>query len=366
MTTVLVDARVIRVNPNGVGRYARALVPRLIELRPDWDWVVLRHSSNRRPLFEAREVFVDQSHDGVANFLRGMSAYRYALGRREADVIHSLFHIIPRGLRSRRTVVTLHDLIWIDHPDLSQPTRLGAFMQSRFASVAIGNSLRAADTVIAVSEATADAATRFVDRDKMTVVPHGVEPRYFEPAPPPGPEVRQLQRDGSRYVVAVGNDKQYKNLQTLIRAVAQLPSDLEVRLAIVGSAGELRPLARELDVDRRISWLEFLEDDKLRSVLGHASVFVFPSLVEGFGLPPLEAMAMGVPTIVSDLEPMRGVVGDAALRFEPTDAAALAMTLERVLRDEALAAQLSEDGRRRARTFDWDETARATIAVYEG
>ena len=309
MTRVLVDARAIQAHPTGVGRYARALVPRLIALRPQWDWVILRHSSHRQPLFDAREVFVEQPHDGVAQYLQGTSAYRQALGGHAADIVHSLFHIVPRNLRARRSIVTLHDLIWIDHPEISQPTRFGAFTQSRFATVAIGGTLRAVDHIIAVSQATADAARRFVEADKLTVVPHGVEPRYFDPVPAPVPEVERLQRGGSRYFAAVGNDKFYKNLQTLVRALAQLDSRHDVRLAVVGNANGLRPLAHELGVADRIQWLGFLGDDALRSVLGHAAAFVFPSLVEGFGLPPLEAMALGVPTIVSDLEPMRSVVG---------------------------------------------------------
>ncbi len=365
MTTVLVDARNITADPTGVGRYARALLPRMIAERPDWQWVVLRHQSNREPLFDAREVFVASPIDGLQNYLRGGAVFRDALGGHSADVVHSLFHILPRKFaRPARTVVTAHDFIWIDHPEISQRTALGAFTTARFARRAIPDALRAADVVIAVSEATATRATRWIDRSKIRTSPHGVEPRYFEALPPDDAIVEHLRRDHGRYIVAVGNDKQYKNLQTLVRAFAQL-RDRSCRLVLVGRCDGVVALAGELGVADRVIAAGRLDDVDLRRVVGNATCFVFPSLVEGFGLPPLEAMALGVPTIVSDLEPMRSVAGEAALRFEPTDAGALAVLIGAVLDDRILRERLAEDGRARAREFDWDVTARETLRAYE-
>lgn len=364
MTRVLVDARNITGDPTGVGRYARALLPRLIERRPDWEWIVLRHRSNTEPLFAAREVFVDQPIDGVANYLRGGGVYRAACAGQPVDVVHSLFHLLPREFdRPMRTIVTAHDFIWIDHPGISQPTAFGAFTMSQFARRAIPQSLRAANAVIAVSEATADGATRWISRDKITVIPHGVEPRYFDPLPPDDAIMQRLRAFGGRYVVAVGNDKHYKNLQTLVRAFAQL-TDESARLVLIGRCDGVVALAHTLGVGDRVIAAGTLNDVDLRRVLGNATCFVFPSLVEGFGLPPLEAMALGTPVIVSDLEPMRSVAGSAALRFSPMDVAGLAVLIDAVFGDERLRHQLREDGRLRARQFDWDETARATLELY--
>lgn len=361
---VLVDARSIQQNPTGVGRYARSILPRMIAMRPQWDWTILRHTSNTEPLFAAREVFVDMANDGLTNFLRGQRAYAAAMDG-APDLLHSLFHLLPRSFRQpRRTVVTVHDFIWIDHPEISQSTRFGAFTMQRFAQTAIPHALRTASHVIAVSEATAERATRWIDRDKVTVVQHGVEPRYFDPLPADDPIIEFLRRDGWRYVVAVGNDKYYKNLHTLVRAFAQL-DEPKCRLVLVGECAGLVTLAAELGVKDHVISTGMLDDVDLRRVLGNASAFVFPSLVEGFGLPPLEAMAVGTPTIVSDLEPMRSVAGEAALRFEPTDVGALAVLLAAVLNDDAVAANLSALGRARARTFDWDAAAENTLRVYE-
>lgn len=369
MSRILLDARNITDTPGGVARYAQSLIPRLVARAPEHDWFILRHSSNRTPLItleQGDEIWLDMPIDGPRNYLVGAEKYDEIFDLfGPVDLVHSLFHLLPSDLDQRLgVVVTAHDFIWIDHPEASQKNALAAWTMKQFARRAIPDALRRADRVIAVSDPTAERATQWIDRDKIAVIPHGVEGRYFGPPPPPDPIVRYLLDPG--YVVAVGNDKRYKNLHTLIRAFAAIADELDgVRLALVGRCDRLEPLAEELGVADRVAFLGTLDDQDLRRVYGHASCFVFPSLIEGFGLPPLEAMAMGVPTIVSDLEPMKSVVADAAFRFEPTDVAALAELLRQVLGDETVAASLAEDGRRRARAFDWDETARRTLAVYD-
>ncbi len=368
---ILVDARNITDTPAGVARYALSLVPRMITRGPQHEWIVLRHTSNRHPIVESgvEEIFVDLPIDGLRNYLTGAKLYRDIFERHGApDVVHSLFHLLPRGLPDEtKVVVTAHDFIWIDHPEISQKNAVSAWTMRRFALRAIPHALRRADRVIAVSQATADRATQWIDGAKIEVVPHGVEPRYFEPPPVPDPIVEFLRAEGGRYVLAVGNDKHYKNLHTLVRAFASIAGEFpELRLALVGRCDRLEPLAEELDVDDRVAFLGFLDDEDLRRVYGHADCFVFPSLVEGFGLPPLEAMAMGVPTIVADLEPMRSVVADAALRFEPTDVFALAELLRQMLGDPNAAEALAAIGQKRARTFDWDDTAARTLEILEG
>ena len=369
MTRVLLDGRNITDTPAGVARYALALIPRMIELRPDWDWCVLRHASNRTPIDGAREVFSDVSIDGWTNFLRGDRVYAMATERLGTpDLIHSLFHLLPRRVDPTfPVVVTAHDFIWIDHPEISQSTSVGALVTSLFSRRAIPHALRRAQRVIAVSEATARRATEWIGRDEIRVIPHGVAPRYFEPPPTPDVIVEFLRGEEGRgrYVVAVGNAKRYKNLATLMRAFAELDDDPSLRLVLVGDCDALTPLAEELGIDERLVPVGFVDDEDLRRIVGHADVFVFPSLVEGFGMPPVEAMALGVPTIVSNIEPMSWVAGDGALQFAPTDVGALAELLRRVLDDPGVSEQLARDGRARAEDFDWDHTCGATLAVYD-
>ena len=368
MTRVFLDARSITAEPAGVARYAQSLVARLIALRPQWDWVILRHASNREPLVahDVAETYSDIPIDSMANHLFGAQAVRAAIRRHGApDVYHSLFQVVPRGLpRALRVVVTAHDFIDMDHPGAVRSNRAGAARLGAYANVAFPHAMRRADRVIAISEHTAARARQLTDPGKIVVIGHGVEPRFFEQPPETGPIVRFLVADGWRNIVAIGNDKPYKNLASLIRAFAH--ADLPTtRLVLVGRCDGLRPLSDALGLGDRTAFLGFLGDEDLRRVLGHADLFVFPSTLEGFGMPPLEAMAMGVPTAVSDLEPMRTVAGDAAMRFAPYDVYALAEILRRVLGDSALHASLSRAGRAWAARWSWDAAAQASYECCE-
>lgn len=378
---VVLDARFITEKPGGVARYAQSLIPELVRQEPSFRWVVVRHESNREPLAvsgepNVREVFLPHRVARVPDFVAGAAwARRLFAGEGAPAIYHALFHIAPLGLRrlGPRLVVTLHDLIWVDHPHAAKPSWVrAAWIRAEgdrlFGRVAIGATLRAADHVISVSRYTADAATRHFGPLPQTVIPHGVDADWFEPQAEPGGEVGRLREAGVPYVMAVGNDKPYKNLELLIEAFARYAARRDgardARLVIVGPSAGLDGAIAARGLSARVIRTGFLAEDELRRALSRASLFVFPSLVEGFGLPPLEAMALGVPTAVADVEPMRSVAGGGALRFDPRDAAGLAAMLERTLGDEADLARWSERGRARAAELTWDQTARETLAVY--
>lgn len=132
--------------------------------------------------------------------------------------------------------------------------------------------------------------------------------------------------------------------------------------------GDCRALASHIaahGLAAHVSMPGFVSDADLRTLVGRATLFVHPSLAEGFGLPPLEAMALGAPTAVSDIAPLREVAGDAALYFDPHDAGGLADLIRRTCGDAALRQNLSQRGKRRAASFTWAEAARKTLSVYE-
>lgn len=371
MARIALDARNITQTPAGVARYAMALIPELVAQAPEHEWIVIRHSSNQKPLdLDVREIFVDRDIDGLQNYLHGHKDLVEVTRRvGPLDLYHSLFHILPRKLpRLLKTVVTLHDLVWIDHADASQPTWLKARSIEAFAKVAIPHTLHRADHVVSVSAPTADRALEWIGREKMTVVMHGVDPAFALPAPPADEIVNYLQADGRRYIVAVGNSKPYKNLGRLIRAWNQVRKELPgTRLCLIGNCSDLKVLAESLNIPPEdLVMPGFLDDTDLRRVVSHASLFVFPSLVEGFGLPTLEAMAAGVPCVVSDREPMATVAGDAAIQVDPLDEHMMAEAISKILNDAALHASLSALGRKHAATFTWKKAAKQTLDVYAG
>lgn len=375
MARIYLDARNITAQPAGVARYALNLIPELVRQAPQHDFVVIRHTSNRSPIevpgHPLREVFVDPSIDSLKNFVCGAHTLGKVFNQVGApDIYHDLFHIFPLGLRraapNAKIVVTLHDLVWIDHPHQSQPTWLKAETIRAFASLAIPHSLKTADHVICISEPTAQRATPWLTPDHFSTISHGVSAEFLRPTPPPDPQKLGLPSADTPYIVAIGNAKPYKNLDRLIDAFARIrPTLAGGHLVLIGNCADLHEQIIDSEVAPHITLAGILSDAELRSTLGHATAFVFPSLVEGFGLPILEAMAMGVPTLVSDLEPMRTIAQKAAIRFNPNHTGDLADSLKDVLGDADLREQLVRDGHARAAQFTWPKTATETLGVYE-
>ena len=376
MARIYLDARNITEHPAGVARYAQSLIPELVRQAPDHDFVTIRHSSNREPIdvlgYELQEVFVDTDIDNMDNFLRGARTLRRVFDEHgEPDIYHDLFHILPLGLRvgrgdSPKIVVTLHDLVWIEHPHESQSNWFQAEAIRAFAKIAIPHTLRTADHVISVSEPTAERARPWLPPEKVTTIYHGVDAKFFEETEPPTGVLPDIVANDTPYVVAIGNAKEYKNLGRLIAAVGLARKRVpELELALIGNCTGLQPKIEAAGLEDAVHLTGFLDEAELRRVLGHARLFVFPSLVEGFGLPVLEGMAMGVPTIVSDLEPMRTVAGDGGMKVDPRDTEAMAAAIADVATDDDLHAELCERGRRRAAEFRWPLTARKTLQVYK-
>jgi glycosyltransferase involved in cell wall biosynthesis len=219
---------------------------------------------------------------------------------------------------------------------------------------------RTANRVITISESARDDIVRHfgLDARNVDVTPLGV--RNPEASPP-------RVEGGPPIVLCVGQKRPYKNLASLIHAVAEL-SDERPTLVLPGAPtkheAELRRLADRLGVTERVRFLAWVSADELESLYAEATCFVLPSLIEGFGLPLLEAMARGVPVACSDRPALPEVAGDAALLFDPTDQAAVTSAVRRLLNDPHLREELSERGHQRAKEFSWRRTAELTLASY--
>lgn len=374
MARIYVDARCMTDEPCGVGRYALGLIPALAAQAPGHEFVVLRHVSNRAPTSVApnvRDVFLQRTDDNIGHVLFGRGAIRASFeAHGEPDLYHALFHLLPLGFPGSeplrpRIVTTVHDFIWLDHP-----TRLASRVQGLaiwcYARVALPRTIRVSDWVITVSQAAAERIAQSVVRDRVEVIHHGVDPIFYVTPPEPSDELAPLVAGGLPLVVAVANAKRYKNLSLLIRAFAiAVGGGLRARLVLVGNCRALADEVAKSGITAHTSMPGFVSDADLRALVGRATLFVHPSLAEGFGLPPLEAMALGTPTAVSSIAALREVVGDAALIFDPHDADGLAALVRRVIDDADLRRDLGARGRQRARSFTWAEAARKTLGVYE-
>ena len=258
----------------------------------------------------------------------------------------------PDGLVS---VVTVHDMVNERFPELFGDDDATVGWKR--------DSCERADIVLVVSDTTRrDLLERIpVDPDRVRTVHLATSMGIATPA-----ELEDRPRGGDRVLLHVGARGSYKNFSMLVDALALL-SDRSVRLLNVGGgpfSPEEAARARRLGVSDRVSW-QAAADPALRQRYLDAAVLVSPSLYEGFGLPVLEAMGLGCPVVCADAGSLPEVAGGAALLFAPTDAAALAVALERVLDDDATRARLRVAGLERARDFSWRSTVDATLAAYD-
>ena len=296
-------------------------------------------------------------------------AWEQALGpvaaaRARLDLVHGPVNALPLAAPGRG-IVTIHDLAFLAHPGALSAAR------RRYLTVLTALSARRAARIIAVSAFTRDEIVRRlrVPASTVAVVHNAVDPAF---APLPAAEIarfRAERRLPETLILCVGTLEPRKNLTGLLDAFARLAPRTVAELVIVGGQGWLydEALARvdALGLTGRVRFTGFVPDEELPRWYNAATVFVYPSLYEGFGLPPLEALACGAPTVTGAGTAMAEIVGDAALLVDPRDPAALAAALARLLDDPALRATLRERGPRQAAPFTWSRAAAATRAVYD-
>ncbi|MBE2314503.1 glycosyltransferase family 4 protein [Solirubrobacter sp. CPCC 204708] len=270
------------------------------------------------------------------------------------DVVHYPVAVaLPRT--HRPTVVTLHD---IQHHELPH---FFSRAQRAYRALAYDGSAKHATHVVTVSE---HARRGIIDRlgvapDRVTAIHHGIDHARFSPTPTPDDAALELPRE---FIFFPANLWPHKNHATLIEALARVPGiDLVLTGQTYDAQDALNRHARRAGVADRVHHLGYLKTHELPILYRRARALVFPSLFEGFGVPPLEAMACGCPTAVSNAASLPEVVGDAAITFDPRDAAQLAQAIERVL-DEG--ERLVEPGLAHARTFSWEASAAKHAAVY--
>jgi glycosyltransferase involved in cell wall biosynthesis len=288
-----------------------------------------------------------------------------ALARaRGLDVLHSPGNWGPVLTPGVASVVSLLDLIWLHRAAEWSPSSVVPYK----VRVLVRYSVRHADRLFALSQAAADdfVSTLGVPRDRIEVTPLGVRTPRAAPAVTEGELRTRLQLGAARVVLCVAQKRPYKNLHSLVRALPELEEDVVVVLPGTPTAYErdLRTLAAELGVASRVRFLEWLEEDELDRLYRLSSAFVLPSLIEGFGLPVLEAMARGVPVACANAAALREVAGEAALLFDPARQEEVTAAVRRLLDDRALAGRLAKAGYERVEKFPWERTGAATLAGY--
>jgi len=339
----------------GIGRYARELIEALGRVDRTNQYRILLpqtdHPFTARPNMQYRVVrfplFRRRFWEQVAPLLVGPH-----------DVLHFPYDSCVAWKRGK-FVSTIHDVKPLLFPELRTRTNLN----SRIEQWLVGDRWKMIDHVITISEHSRRDLLAHVPLrpDQVSVTPLGLDAERFRPA-----EHRQ---PGKPYVFCVAGSDPTKNVGTLIDAFAKLSESLRDRfdLLLAGDVckrADIRAAIERLGISRQSKLVGLVSDAELVAYYQQATVFVFPSLYEGFGLPVLEAMGCGCPVICSNVSSLPEVAGDAAVLVDPKDSDQLAAALSRVLESPALQGELKARGLARAGEFSWDRTATETLAVY--
>lgn len=286
---------------------------------------------------------------------------------RQIDVFHATDHLVPK-LRHTPVLATVMDSIPLTHPEwLGSPSaRLKARLWRRLT--------RRAEHIVTISEhSRVEIATHFdLPNERITAIPLGVPSRFFA-AVDLSERNHVLAQYGlpSQFVIAVGTLQPRKNIDRLIDAHQGLSANIrrEMPLVVIGRAGWACETTiarlRHLSSRREAVWLSHVPDTSLRALMQSATMMVFPSLSEGFGLPALEAFASGLPLIASNRTAIPEVTGEAALLVDTTEVEAIRAAMNKLIEDASLREKLAKAGLERAKQFTWEATARETAELYK-
>jgi glycosyltransferase involved in cell wall biosynthesis len=361
-----IDAR--KLHDFGIGTYIRNLLRQLARLDHETEYVLLCRPEDAAALAPLGENFRAVPESAGNYSLSEQLRVPFALRRHGVTLFHSPHYVLPR-LVSCRSVVTIHDCIHLMFPQYL-PNRLAL----SYARSSISFASKRATRILTVSESSKRDIVRFVhtDPDKIDVIYNAYDERFgVEPREEDVVRVRERYQLNDEFVLYAGNVKPHKNLGRLIEAfhlVRNRGLD-HLKLVLIGDEisryAALRRAVHQHQLHKYVRFLGYLPEETLAVMYRLAGVFVFPSLYEGFGLPPLEAMASGTPVVTSSISSLPEVAGNAAVLVDPHDPEAIADGIYRVLTDEQVRRDLRRRGLERAGQFSWEASVRRVRQIYQ-
>jgi len=357
-----IDARLYGPLGKGLGRYTQEITDNIIKLDTQNEYVV----------FLCKENFLEFKCDGerVKKVLADARWYSlaeqiimpYLIFKNKIDLMHFPHFNIPLFCPTK-FVVTIHDLILTKFPS-TRATTLGPLMykiKNLGYRLIISSAIRKAQKVIAVSEFTKNDIVSYfkADPEKIIVTYEGVA---------------DFDRDGKEensgikypYLLYVGNAYPHKNLEGLVKVFGKMnKKHADLKLVLVGKEDYFYKRVKDSAKDNdAVIFMGYVPDSGLKELYKKAVAYVFPSLYEGFGLPPLEAMAFGCPVVSSDKASMPEILGDAALFFNPEDEKDFENKLDAILENENLRKELIQKGYAQIKKYSWDDCVKKTLEIY--
>jgi glycosyltransferase involved in cell wall biosynthesis len=362
---IAIDAR--KLHDYGIGTYVRNVIRQLACQDRTSEYVLLCHPDDCRAVNALGENFRAIPDRARPYSFREQISVPMDLRREGVQLFHAPHYVLP-PLVPCRSVVTIHDCIHLMFPQYL-PNRLAW----GYARAVMWAATHRSDRVLTVSESSKRDILRFfhIPPEKVDVIYNGIDERFWT-APPEELIVRVRERYQltDPFLLYAGNIKPHKNVERLIEAFHRLRDGgfPDLKLLIIGDQvskyAALRRAVHRHHLHQHVRFLGFVPTEMLAVLYRLADVFVFPSLYEGFGLPPLEAMASGTPVVTSNVSSLPEVAGDAALLVDPRDPDAIAGAVRMVLTDRTLREDLRRRGLARARNFSWERSVARIRQIY--
>jgi glycosyltransferase involved in cell wall biosynthesis len=370
---IAIDARMARKPLSGPGRYAVNLIRALAELDHENQYLILQNNTLSEQITE-RENFRTIWVNYPALSLKTVFWLQNLLRKERINVFHSLYFLSPLSGDLFR-IITVHDLMALQFPNFFQGRSLPVRVYAKlFSQIFIRTSVKCSSHIITDSQTVRDEVVHWKPEcaRKITVICPAVDPSFKKLRDP-----KIIEKTKNKFgltkksVLYIGNTRPYKNLPRLIKAFQLLRKNENQLCQLVIGGGEsrnipfLKKLAKNLRLEDCVIFTGNLIDEEVTALMNVADIFVFPSLYEGFGLPPLEAMACGTPVITSNAGSLPEVVGDAALLVNPKNEEEICSAMKRLLFDKELRENMIKRGFERVKLFSWEKAAKETLEVYK-
>ena len=361
-----IDGRVLGFKQIGGARsYAYNLIANLARIDPENEYVIF-HGLPQDLSFGKRNFRTKVIRVPAYKFLKEQLVLTYEVTKEKLDIFHSPFYLPPL-VRLSKTIFTILDLNPDENPGLYQDKNMVAYFGKWRKRAA-----KETDRIITISNYVKGKVEEslLISRAKVKAIHLAHDERFRKVAKnDPKDRIRKDYHINGDFLLYVGHIQPWKNVNRLIKAFSLIKKrGIKERLVLAGGKGwaakEIETLTKELGLKGEVIITNFIPDDDLPLFYQAASAFALPSLMEGFGIPVLEAMVCGTPVVCSNATSLPEVAGDAAVFFNPLDISEMAEAIFRILTDEMLRKDLVAKGLKRSKEFSWEKTARETLEVY--
>ncbi|MGI9553613.1 MAG: glycosyltransferase family 4 protein [Thermodesulfobacteriota bacterium] len=363
---ICLDARNLLPKQTGIGRSVYNLINSIASLDDKNDYVIIKRTSYNSKIVDKEnfsEISIPYDPSSFRSCFFGFSK----INEINADVYHSFFHFLPGNIRAKRIIVTLHDLMWIEYPKLVFNDFFRQKVVEYYGKVFIKSALERSDDIVAISEYTKQSALKRynLSEQNIKVIYHGIDFKHFETLA--SAEMQEEFRN-RKYIISIGHTRPYKNIPRVLQAFKQVSDEFtEINLLIVGRGDYekiLKQLVSDLNLKGRVIFGGHLPDEKMIPLFKNAEFLAFPSLIEGFGLPLIEAMALGCPILASDIPVIEEIGGDVYEKVNPQSVDDIARGMSKLLSSEQYRESLRIKGYERAKVFSWEESAKKLLSLY--